>query len=142
MPLKESLRTKREGIPITSPVTQQTIPRNTIARPEKGIITSYFSGFIARMIKNTPIIVHIADVRRATYTNIGESGSTSTPRYLATDSHVEMGVKNITHTDSRHTIPAIHKQLFNPRIVFIIEILLSKKHCFNISAVKPCDITA
>jgi hypothetical protein len=122
MPLKESAKTRREGIPITSPVTQQTIPRNTIARPEKGIITSYLEGFIARMIKNTPIIVHIAEVRRATYTNTGVSGSDSTPKYLAMDSHVERGRKNIAHTDTRHAIPAIHKQLFNP----LIRILLSK----------------
>lgn len=66
IPLKESVRTKREGIPITNPVTQQTIPKNTIARPENGIITSYLEGFIAKMIKNAPIIVHMAEARRAT----------------------------------------------------------------------------
>jgi hypothetical protein len=114
--LKESVRTKREGISITSPVTQQTMPRNTIARPAKGIITSYLAGFIAKIIKNTPIMVHIADVRRATYTNMGESGRDSTPKCLAMDSHDDSGRKNITHTNTRHAIPAIHKQLFNPNI--------------------------
>jgi hypothetical protein len=104
------------------------MPTNTTARPENGTIAPYFIGFRARMIKNTPNAAHTDDIRRAVYKNSGKSGSDSTPKNLVTDAHVETGRKNITNTDSRHPIPAIHKQIFNP----LICISFQKTFSFNI----------
>jgi hypothetical protein len=118
--LIESARIHRGGITTTSPVTQQTIPTNTIASPENGTIAPYFIGFCARMTKNTPNAAHTADIRRAVYKNSGKSGIDSTPKNLVKDTHVETGRKNITNTVSRHPIPAIHKQVFNPLVVLRI----------------------
>jgi hypothetical protein len=113
--LKESPKNHRMGIPTVSPVIAQTTPINTAAKPENGTITPYFIGFIARIMKNTPMPINVADTVRIAYIINGESGSDSIPKNLAMDSNTEIG-KNIPNTASKHRIPVIHRQIFNPRI--------------------------
>ena len=72
---KESPRNHKTGIPTTSPVTPQTTPKNTAARPENGTITPYFIGRRAKMTKNTPTATYVADTTRIAYNNSGESGN-------------------------------------------------------------------
>ena len=115
--LKESPRNHRGGIAAASPVIPQTTPKNIAARAVNGINTGYFIGCRAKMIKYTPVGAAVADTKRTTYTNSGESGrlSESVPKNLAMDSHAEIG-RNNPNPDSRQPMPAIHRQIFNERI--------------------------
>jgi hypothetical protein len=113
--LKVSPRNHAAGIPSASPVIKQTTPISIAAIPENGTSTPYFIGFSARIMKNTPIPTDIADTVRVTYITNGESGRVSTPKKPAIDSNADNGRNNPT-TDSRHKIPAIHRQIFNERI--------------------------
>ncbi len=65
--------------------------------------------------------IDIADTVRVAYITNGESGSVSIPKKPAIDSHAETGRNNPT-TASRHAIPVIHKQIFNPRICISFQI--------------------
>ena len=115
--LKESPRNHQRGIAVNSPAIAQTTPTNTAPTPENGTITPYFIGSRAKITKNTPTAAYVADIRRTAYTNSGESGSDSIPKNLAIDSNTDIG-KNIPNTDSRHPTPAIHRQIFNARILY------------------------
>ena len=68
-----------------------------------------------------PMPMNVAATVRIAYIINGASGSFSTPKNLATDSHAEEGANNPT-TASRQKIPAIHKQIFNPRICLSFQI--------------------
>jgi hypothetical protein len=113
--LKESPRNHLAGIPTASPVIPQTTPKSTEAIPENGINTPYFIGSSARIMKNTPIPTHMADVTRIAYVASGGPEIDSMPKSLVNDSSVEIG-KNIPNTHGRHKIPVIHRQIFSPRI--------------------------
>jgi hypothetical protein len=115
--LRESPRNHQRGISDNGPAIAQTTPTNTAPRPENGTITPYFIGSKAKIIKNTPTAEYVPDIRRTAYMNCGESGSDSIPKNLVMDSHAETG-KNIPNTDSRHAKPAIHRQIFNARILY------------------------
>ncbi|MBW7989073.1 MAG: hypothetical protein FVQ84_03525 [Planctomycetes bacterium] len=106
----------QKGIAVNSPAIAQTTPTNIAPRAENGTIIPYFRGARARIIKNTPTAAYVPDIRRTKYTNSGKSGSNSIPKNLAMDSSHDIG-KNISIIDSRHPKPAIHRQIFNARIV-------------------------
>jgi hypothetical protein len=129
--LKESPRNHAAGIPTDSPVIRHTTAINTATRPENGTITPYFIGFIARIIKNAPMPINVADTVRIAYIINGESGSVSIPKNPAIDSHADNG-RNKPTTDSRHPTPAIHKQIFNPRICVSFQMAFP----FNMSVIK------
>ena len=59
--------------------------------------------------------IDAADTVRIAYIINGESGNVSIPKKPAIDSHADKG-RNNPATHSRHKTPAIHKQIFNPRI--------------------------
>jgi len=119
--LKESPRYQKAGIPTIGPDIAQTTPINTATIPENGTSTLYFRGFSAKIMKNTPMPIYVADIVRIAYIIKGESGNVSIPKKPAIDSHAETGKNNPT-TASRHTIPVIHRQIFNPRICISFQI--------------------
>jgi hypothetical protein len=73
--LKASPRYQIVGIPTIGPDIAQTAPINTAIIPENGTSTPYFMGSRARIMKNTPIPINVADIVRIAYIISGESGS-------------------------------------------------------------------
>jgi hypothetical protein len=90
---------------------------NIAASPVNGINTGYFIGRSAKIIKYTPIATYVEDPTRIAYSINAEDGKTSDlcPKNLRMDSHAETG-RNIPNMLSKHKIPAIQRQIFNPRI--------------------------
>jgi hypothetical protein len=119
--LKKSPRNHRVGIPTDNPVITQTTPMKIAANPENGTSTPYFAGFSARIMKNTPVPIYVAAIVRIAYIINGESGNISIPKKPAIDSNADKGKNNPT-TDTRHTIPVIHKHIFNARIWELLSI--------------------